>query len=113
MRYTFTSSDAILIANGRVGDVLRPWKLTIDTNEETISVSKRNKYFIGVDEDTIAFRFIRRITIDEHLIGADITIKAVGGSLTACSLEKSECKKIKHILMDYNKTKKGRGIIFS
>ena len=113
MRYTFTSSDAMLIANGRAGDVLRPWTLTIDTDEETISVSKRNKYFIGTDTDTLAFRFIRRITIDEHLVGADITIKAVGGSLTACSLEKSECRRIKQILMEYNKTKKGRGIIFS
>ena len=113
MRYTFTSSDAMLIANGRAGDVLRPWTLTIDTDEETISVSKRNKYFIGTDTDTLAFRFIRRITIDEHFVGADITIKAVGGSLTACSLEKNECRRIKEILMDYNKTKKGRGIIFS
>lgn len=112
MRYSFTSSEAILLANGRAGDVLRPWTLVIDTDEETITVSKRNKYFIGTDQDTLAFRFIRRISIDEHLVGADITIKAVGGSVTACSLDKSDCRRIKEILMDYNKTKKGRGIIF-
>ena len=113
MRYSFTSSEAILLANGRAGDVLRPWTLIIDTDEETITIRKRNKYFIGVDEDTLAFRFIRRVTIDEHLLGADISIKAVGGTLTACSLEKSECKKIKKILMEYNKAKNSKGIIFS
>lgn len=113
MRYSFTSSEAVLVANGRTGDILRPWKIIIDTDDQTITVSKRNSYFIGVDEDTLAFRFIRRITIDQHLIGADITIKAVGGSLTACGLDKSDCKRIKQILMDYNRQSKGKGIIFS
>ena len=112
MRYSFTSSDAILLANGRSGDVLRPWHVTIDTDEQTITVSKRNRYFIGTDEDTLAFRFIRRVTIDEHLLGADITISAVGGKVTACGLEKNDCKKIKQILIDYNKTRKS-SIVFS
>ena len=113
MRYTYSSSEAALVANGHAVDVLTPWHITIDTDEQTITVSKRNKYFIGVDEDTLAFRFIRRITIDQHLIGADITIKAVGGSLTACGLDKSDCKRIKQILMDYNRQSKSKGIIFS
>ena len=113
MRKSFTSSETVLLANGRAGDILRPWTIIIDTDDQTITVSKRNKYFIGVDEDTLAFRFIRRITIDQHLIGADITIKAVGGSLTACGLDKSDCKRIKQILMDYNRTKSSKGIIFS
>lgn len=86
MRYSFTSSDAMLIANGRTGDILRPWTLIIDTDDETITVRKRNKYFIGTDEDTLAFRYIRRVTIDEHFVGADITISAVGGKVKACSL---------------------------
>ena len=113
MRKTFTSSEAVLVATGRTGDILRPWKIIIDTDDQTITVSKRNSYFIGVDEDTLAFRFIRRVTIDQHLVGADISIKAVGGSLTACGLHKSDCKQIKKILMDYNRTKSSKGIIFS
>lgn len=112
MRYSYTSSDAILLANGRAGDVLRPWTIVIDTDDETITVSKRNKYFIGVDEDTLAFRYIRRVTIDQHFVGADITISAVGGKVTACGLEKSACKRIKQVLMDYNKTKR-HSIVFS
>lgn len=112
MRHSFTSSEAVLLANGRSGDVLRPWHITIDTDEQTITVSKRNRYFIGTDEDTLSFRFIRRVTIDEHLFGADITISAVGGKVTACGLEKSDCKRIKQILMEYNQEHKGKDIIF-
>jgi len=101
-----------LIANGRAGDVLRPWTIIIDTDDQTITIRKRNSYFIGVDEDMLAFRYIRRVTIDEHLLGADITISAVGGKVTACGLEKSDCKRIKKILVDYNKTRKS-SIVFS
>lgn len=113
MTYKYTSSEAALVANGHAADVLSPWQLIVDTNEQTITIRKRNKYFIGVDEDTLAFRFIRRVTVDEHLIGADITIQAVGGKLTAKCLEKSACKKIKQILMEYNQSSKTRHTIFS
>ena len=113
MTYTFSSSVVALVANGHAADVLTPWQIIIDTDEQTITVRKRNKYLIGVDEDTLSFRFIRRVNIDQHLIGADITIQAVGGKLTARCLEKSACKRIKEILMEYNKTSKTRHNIFS
>lgn len=113
MTYTFSSSVVALVANGHAADVLTPWQIIIDTDEQTITVRKRNKYLIGVDEDTLTFRFIRRVNIDQHLIGADITIQAVGGKLTARCLEKSACKRIKEILMEYNKTSKTRHNIFS
>lgn len=112
MRYTFTSSRTALVANG-CGGILTPWQIEIDTDEQTITVSKRNRILIGVDEDTLAFRFIRRVVIDQHLIGADITIQAVGGKLTAKCLDKSDCKRIKDLLMNYNKTSKTRHNIFS
>ena len=113
MRREFSSSEASLLANGFATDVLCPWHVIIDTDEQTITIRKRNKYLIGVDEDTLAFRFIRRVTIDQHLIGADITINAVGGSLKAFCLDKSDCKKIKQILMDYNQYSKTKHTIFS
>ena len=112
MRYSFTSSKSALVANGRGLDVMTPWSLIIDTDEQTITITKRNRIMIGVDEDTIAFRFIRRVKIDAHVFGADITIKAVGGSLTAYCLDKKDCKRIKEILMDFNSTQKKGGIIF-
>ncbi len=113
MTYKFSSSEASLLANGHAADILTPWQIEIDTNEQTITIRKRNKYLIGVDEDTLAFRFIRRVTIDQHLIGADITIQAVGGKLTAKCLDKSDCKKIRQILMDYNEKSKTKHNIFS
>ena len=113
MRYTFKSTWSAMVANGRAADAMTPWTVIIDTDEQTITLSKRNRILIGVDEDTIAFRFIRRVTIDQHVFGADITIKAVGGSITAYSMDKNDCKKIKEILMEFNRTRKGRGIIFA
>ena len=94
--------------------ILTPWQIEIDTDEKTLlTVRKRNKYLIGVDEDTLAFRFIRRVVIDQHFIGADITIQAVGGKLTAKCLDKSDCKRIKELLMEYNKTSQTKHNIFS
>lgn len=113
MRYEFTSSQASLIANGKGINIATPWHVIIDTDEETISISKRNLILIGKDTDTLAFHYIRRVTIDEHLIGADITIKAVGGKLTAYCLDKSDCEKIKQILMTYNRTHRGRQVVFN
>ena len=80
MRFEATSSEAALAANGKIINAATPWHLIVDTDEETITVRKRNLIMIGVDEDVLAFRYIRRIRIDQHLVGADIEIKAVGGS---------------------------------
>ena len=41
----------------------------------------------------LAFRYIRRVTIDEHLFGADITISAVGGGVKQPS-RKLQAKKL-------------------
>lgn len=112
MRYEFTSSAAAMAANGNLSEIT-PWRLIIDTDEQTITVSKRNKFIIGTDEETLAFRSIRRVDIDEHLIGADITIQAVGGKLTARSMAKSDCRRIKQILMEQNKKSETKSIIFS
>ena len=113
MRFEATSTEAALAANGKIINAATPWHLIVDTDEETITVRKRNLTMIGVDEDVLAFRFIRRIRIDQHLIGADIEIKAVGGTATAYCLSKSDCKKINQLLMEYNTTKRSKGIIFS
>ena len=106
MRFEATSTEAALAANGHIADAVTPWYIIVDTDAETVTVRKRNRYMIGVDEETLAFRFIRNIRIDQHLIGADIEILAVGGSVAAYCLSKSDCKRIKQILMDYNASRK-------
>ena len=64
MRFEATSTEAALAANGRIADAVTPWHIIVDTDAETVTVRKRNRYMIGVDEDTLAFRFIRNIRID-------------------------------------------------
>jgi hypothetical protein len=77
MIFKASSSSSSLIANSKGAHIANPWTLIIDTAEETITVSKRNKFLIGKDSQTIAFKFIRSITIDEHLIGADYTLRSL------------------------------------
>jgi hypothetical protein len=113
MIFKASSSSSSLMANSKGAHIANPWTLIIDTAEETITVSKRNKFLIGKDSQTLAFKFIRSITIDEHLIGADMHIKVVGGKASVFYFSKSDVRKIKEILLEYNQTKKGGGIIFS
>ena len=113
MKFEASSSKNALVMNGKAAHVVNPWSIEIDTNEETITIKKRNSYLIGVDEQTFSFRYIRNIKIDEHLFGADIHIKATGVTASAFCLSKSDAKKIRAILIDYNNTKKSESIIFS
>lgn len=99
--------------NGKAAHVVNPWHITIDLEKETITVKKRNAYLVGLNQDIIAFKFVRKITIDEHLFGADIHIKVVGGTISAFCLSKSDANTIKEMLLEFNSTKNGRGIIFS
>lgn len=112
MRFEAQSSANALIMNGKPAHVLNPWHIFVDTDEETITIRKRNAYLIGVDEQVIAFRYIRSVKIDQHLFGADIHIKAMGGHVSAFFIPKSDAKKIKKMLLEYNQIKRGKGIIF-
>lgn len=106
------SSLKILFFNGKIEHIINPWVLIVDLDKETIMISKRNWYFIGKDSETIAFRFIRKIAINEHLFGANIWVKAIGGSVSAKYLPKKDLQLIKEKLIKYNQTKKNH-IIFS
>lgn len=113
MRFEARSRELALLFNGRIINFLTPWRIIVDTDVETIVVRKRNFILIGVDEIVHSFRYIRRVTIDEHLIGADLEIKVVGGTATVYCLSKKDCKSIKQMLVAYNSTKKGKGVIIS
>jgi len=107
------STIASLIFNGKMFHLLNPWHIEVDTNQETITIRKRNPFLIGFDEQIVSFRYIRSIMIDEHLFGADIHVKVVGGRASAYCISKSDARRIKNTLLEYNATKRGRGIIFS
>jgi len=112
MIYKTKSKFWTLLLNGKIEDLISPWFLIVDLEKETITVEKRNWFYIGKNQDIIAFRFIRHISITAHLFGADIFIKAIGGSVTACYLPKKQINKIRDVLIEYDQTKTHH-IIFS
>ncbi|MCF8266359.1 MAG: hypothetical protein K9J13_16665 [Saprospiraceae bacterium] len=113
MRFEATSAPDALIFNGMPEHVVNPWTIIVDSVEETITVKKRNWHLVGKDEQTLSFRFIRSIKIDQHMFGADIHIKIMGGTISAFGLRKSDTKRVKEILLEYNSSKRGKGIIFA
>ncbi len=106
------SSISALFFNGQIAHIINPWILTVDYENETITVEKRNWYFIGINKNIIAFRFIRNIRVDEHLFGANISIKATGGWVMANYISKNDADIIKNSLFEYNKNRNNH-IIFS
>jgi len=100
MRFEASSSSSALMFNGKGAHVANPWRIIIDMDEKTITVRKRNSSLIGVDEQVIAFRSIRSVTVDEHTVGADVHIKVVGGTASAYYLSKDDARKIKEMLLD-------------
>ena len=57
------SSIIALFFNGQLAHIINPWVLSVDYENETITVEKRNWYFIGINKNIIAFRFIRNIRV--------------------------------------------------
>ena len=106
------SSVLALFMNFEIEHIVNPWMIKVNFDDETIIIEKRNWYFIGKDSDILAFKYIRKITINEHLFGADIYIKATGGYVSGKYFPKRYIKTIKHELIKYNKTKQHH-IIFS
>lgn len=113
MIYKTKSSFLALLFNGEIRHIINPWVLILNFENETISVEKRNWYFIGKDRNVIAFRFIRNINIDEHLFGADIFIKAIGGNVSAKYFPKRHLKKSQDLMTQYNNRKGKHHVIFS
>lgn len=113
MQFEAKSTPDALIFNGKAAHVANPWVIIIDTDNETITVRKANWYLIGEDQQILSFRFIRSIKVNQHIFGADVHIKVIGGTISAYCLSKYDVETIKNMLMQYNITKKGRSIIFS
>lgn len=88
-------------------DTLFPYTLLLDVSNQLITVTKRNYYIIGVDRQTIPFRNIRRVNMNSHLIGADLSIKVYGTNLiVAKCLPKKGAKLVyETILRNMSKTK--------
>lgn len=113
MNFQAKSSNIALFMNGRWPHILNPWKVAVDMVSETITVSKRNRHLIGVDEKILTFKYIRTIDKDEHIFGADLHITVMEGKVSVYFLKKRDARKIRDLLVEYNKSKSGSTIIFS
>jgi hypothetical protein len=105
------SSIIFLFLNGKIEDVLAPWKICVDFELETIIIKKRNWYLIGINENVHAFRFIRNIDIHQRIFGADIEINSFGNSSKVFCIAKNEANEIKNVLIEYNQRRKGGFVI--
>lgn len=112
MTYTAKSTFLSLFVNLKIEYVLIPWRITVDLSNQTITIEQRNWYLIGKDSTTMAFRFIRNVEVNEHIVGADISIKVLGSTATARYISKQDAKKIKDILINFNQ-KNNSSIIFT
>jgi hypothetical protein len=108
MIYTF-SSDLLsrTFFGEKITDILTPWSITINLNQEIIIVEKRNSYLIGVDKKVIPLKNIRKIEIDEHLCGSNIYFKVYGGSVIAKCLSKKDARTIYELCKSKIGSKKG------
>lgn len=111
MKISAKSSFWALFFNFKIEHIINPWIIIVDLLDETITIEKRNWYFIGKRSETLAFRYIRKININEHLFGADISIKAIGGQVNGKCFPKSALLRIRSELIKYNQKKKC--IVFS
>lgn len=107
------STFLALFFNGDINHIINPWVLELNLEEQTLTLSKRNWFYIGKDKNIIAFRFIRNIKINEKLFGADIYIKAISGNVSGKNFSKKEIRKLKEKIIEYNNQKNKRHIIFS
>jgi len=81
----------------RGGSALRPDVITI--TDTKMIYTKRNSNLIGKDEKTIKIEEIVEISIDTHLIGADLIVKTRGmGRIKIESFDKNDIKEIKRII---------------
>ncbi len=112
MVYTASSTLLSLFLNLKLEYIIIPWKIRVDTDNEIITVEQRNWFLIGKDSNTVAFRFIRSVHINEHISGADITIKVFGNSVSAYYISKKRARAIRQILINYNQGNNSN-IIFS
>ena len=54
------SSIIALFFNGQLAHIINPWVLSVDYENETITVEKRNWYFIGINKNIIALYLASR-----------------------------------------------------
>ena len=113
MKFKTKLSNAALLMNGSFKSVINTLGVIVDTDQETITLRKRNWHLIGVNEQVLAFKYIRDIKIDQHVFGADVQINTFNDSISISNIDKNDANKIRDILIQFNKNRGEDSIIFS
>jgi hypothetical protein len=108
----FKSSFLALMANGKFSDILTPWVLKIDLDNQTLYIIKRKWYYFGKDVFIHPFKFVRSIHVEELMIGANVRIKSLGNLSIVNYLSKNDVKTISTLLIDLNQ-KYNLGIVLN
>lgn len=90
-----------LFVRGKFWDIGRPWKVEIDLNKKHVTIFKRSRYLINVDEQIFKFSSVTHITINNFLFGADVHIRMYSGTASIYCISKKAAKTIKDILLKY------------
>lgn len=104
-KYSFRSSFRSLLFNLKIEYIFNPWILNIDFQNEILEIKQRNWFLVGYKTNVVSLRFIKNISIKEHLFGSDIHIKTMGQNFIVKYIEKSEAEIIRNLLLDFNKNK--------
>ena len=88
-----------------------PWNLNIDFQNEILEAKQRNWFLIGYRTNTVSLRFIRNVTIQEHIFGANIHIRTMGENFMIKYLDKKDAEKIKNLLLEFNRNRGNQIII--
>ena len=81
-------------------DFITPYLLSLNIENKTIQISKRNWYLIGVDIKVFKFGQVRNIYIDQHLLTADIKIKVYAGTIECFWFRKKSLNQFRNQLLD-------------
>lgn len=85
----------VLLFNFRFQDILCVLgKLRL---KKTLTIEKRNWYLVGIDSTTVPINYVRNVSIDQHLFGADVHIKVYGSNISVYYISKKSIAKLKEI----------------
>jgi hypothetical protein len=102
MGHVFIRRQAGSILDGRAlaaRDFVFPFNLWLDSENKTLTVTKRNWFIVGIDTKSFNFGQIRNVFVDEHLLTASVTIRVYAGKIECHWFRKSDANKFRDALM--------------
>jgi len=78
---------------------ITPWRLILDSNNNKITLKKRNWYFMGVNTQTFNFGKVRNVLNDEKAMTSDIHLQVYAGSVSGYYFPKKHAKMLGKLMI--------------